>query len=132
MSFKAEFKTSGKTYDVLECNYGFERDVDSKGKPQSIIKGGTVELKVEMAGSDTTLLETMVNDPFKPHNGEVTFYQSDSNQVAKTLKYSNGYIISYKEDFSNSSGDAQAIAFTVSAEKIDIGNAKHTNEWPKK
>ena len=60
MAFRATLNLGGKEFDVLECNYKLERDVDVKGRPASNIYGGRVRVRVEST-DDTSILEQMVN-----------------------------------------------------------------------
>lgn len=54
MAFKARLQFSGNEYDVLNADYSFTRDVDSKGRPSSSVYGGTINVEVEST-EDTSI-----------------------------------------------------------------------------
>ena len=130
MAYKATLKLDAAEYDVLTCSYAFNRDIDNKGKPSSIIYGGTVQLYVE-ATSDTSIVEAMVNNTAKPVDGSVTWKNPTTDSTMKVLEFKSGFIVDYTESFSNSGGDAMSISFTISAKELSVGSAEHINEWPK-
>ncbi|MGY0037463.1 type VI secretion system tube protein TssD [Pedobacter sp. NJ-S-72] len=45
MAFKTRLNLGSKEYDVLQCSYSLNRDVDAKGRPSSGVYGGTIILK---------------------------------------------------------------------------------------
>lgn len=130
MSFKATLSLGGKNYDVLACSFAFRRDVDFKGRPSSGIYGGSLDLTVESTES-TAILETMINSPHKPLSGTVTLKKTDEDAKLKEIKFEGGYIIQYSEQINSFGGDAMTISFTISSQKLSVGNAQHVNDWPK-
>jgi hypothetical protein len=128
MAFRASITTSGKTFDVLACNYEFDRDVDSKGRPASNVYGGKVTVKIEST-ADTSLIEQMISQ-FKPISGSVTFQKGDEDAKMKELKFETGYIIGYKENFDIVGAEPMTITFTISAKSIKIGSADFEQNWP--
>lgn len=131
MAFKATLKIGSKEFDVINCSYAFTRDVDLKGRPSSVVYGGTVNLVVEST-DDTSVIESMVNNQHKPLDGTVTFKNTDEDSKMKELSFEKGYVISYAESFSTGSSEAMMASFTISSETIKIGGAEHKNDWPKK
>lgn len=130
MAFNAKLKIGSKdNIDVLKCDYALHRDVDSKGKPSSGVYGGTINLAIEST-DDTSIVESMVNQ-YKPISGTITFKKSDEDAKMKELSWENGYVIRYQEGIDITGSQPMQIEFTVSAEKIKIGNAEHANIWPK-
>ena len=130
MAFKAKLKIGSKEFDVITCNYALKRDVDGKGRPASTVYGGTVDLVVE-SSDDTSIIEAMVNNQYKPLDGVVTFKKSDEDAKMKELSFEKGYVVSFMEEFSTLDDRPMLISFTVSAHKLKIGSATHENDWPK-
>lgn len=129
MSFNAKLKFSGKDgIDVLACDYKLTRDVDAKGRPSSGVYGGTINLTIEST-DDTSIIESMVNQ-YKPVDGTVTFKKSDEDAKMKELSFEKAYVISFQESIDVKGAKPMQMDFTISAEKIKIGNAEHKNEWP--
>jgi hypothetical protein len=129
MAFNAKLKIGSKdNIDVLKCDYALHRDVDSKGKPSSLVYGGTINFSVEST-DDTSIIESLVNQ-YKPINGSVSFKKTDEDAKMKELTWEKGYVISFREGIDITGTTPMIIDFTVSAEKIKIGNAEHKNHWP--
>ena len=97
MSFKAKLNVAGKDYNVLECSYDLKQEVDASGRPSSVTRGGKISLTVESTG-ETTLFEWMCNN-FERKDGTVTFFKRDTDAKLKELKFSEGYLVYYKEQF---------------------------------
>ena len=128
MAFRATLKIAGKEYDVLDCSYKLERDVDSKGRPSSNIYGGKIKVHVEST-EDTTVLEQMVNQ-FKPMPGSILFKKGDEEAKMKELEWENGYIVSYEEDIDIVGSKPMTIKIEVSAQVLKVGNAQFEQNWP--
>ena len=129
MSFNAKLKFGGKDgIDVLACGYKLHRDVDAKGRPASGVYGGTINLTIEST-DDTTVIESMINQ-YKPIDGAITFKKSDEDAKMKELTFEKAYVIAYEETIDVKGSRPMQMEFTISAEKIKIGNAEHKNEWP--
>ena len=131
MAFKARLNFSGKEYDVLNCSYSLNRDVDSKGRPSSGVYGGTVDIEIEST-SDTSIIEAMVNSQFKPITGTLLIKKSEEDSKMKELDFSDGYIVKYTEGLSITGASPMSLKFTISARTLKIGNAQHVNDWPGK
>ena len=131
MSFKAQLKIGSKEFDVISCNYALHREVDGKGRPASVVYGGTVDLIVEST-DDTSVIESMVNNQHKPLNGTVTFKKSDEDAKLKELSFEKGYVVRFAESFDTIGSQPMLISFTISAQTLKIGSAEHKNDWPGK
>ena len=129
MAFKATLTLAGKDFDVLDCDYKLDRDVDSKGRPSSNIYGGKVRVRVEST-DDTSILEQMVNQ-FKPISGSISFKKGDEEAKLKELTWENGYIISFEESIDIVGAKPMSTAFVVSAQVLKIGSAQFEQNWPK-
>jgi len=129
MSFKAKFKAGGKDLNVLDLSYQLIQETDATGRPSSITRGGKITVTVESTG-DTTLFEWMVNN-FERKDGSVVFTKRDSDATMKELKFKEGYLVAYKENFDSTGDNPVTETFTISAMEISVGNGTHTNEWSK-
>lgn len=128
MAFRATLSLGGKDFDVLDCNYKLERDVDVKGRPASNIYGGKVRVRVEST-DDTSILEQMVNQ-FKPVSGSVIFKKGDEEAKMKELMWENGYITSFEEGIDISGASPMSTTFEISAQVLKIGGAEFEQNWP--
>ncbi len=130
MAYKMTLEMASKKYDVLNSSFAFSRSVDAKGRPSSGVYGGEIHLTVE-SYSDTSLLETMLNQQNKAQKGTITYDQGTNDGKMKELKFEDGFITQYSEQASAHGADSMLINLTVSARVISVGDAaKHTNLWP--
>ncbi|HHU57796.1 MAG TPA: type VI secretion system needle protein Hcp [Bacteroidales bacterium] len=129
MAFRASLQLAGKEYDVLDCDYKLERDVDSKGRPASNVYGGKIRVQVEST-EDTAILEQMVNQ-FKPISGSIVFKKGDEEAKMKELLWENGYIVSFEESIDVVGSRPMTTSFTVSAQVLKMGGAQFEQNWPK-
>ncbi|MDY3318243.1 phage tail protein [Ornithobacterium rhinotracheale] len=127
MSFKAKFKVAGKERNILAIDFGMLQETDATGRPSSVTRGGKVNITVEGTG-ETDLFEWMTNS-FERKDGSIVFLKRDSEATLKELKFKEAYIVKYKEEFDASSDTPLTEVFTISAKEIELGNAKHINEW---
>lgn len=129
MAFRATLKLGGKEFDVLDCNYRFNRDVDSKGRPSSNIYGGKVYIHVEST-ADTVILSNMINQ-FKPIGGSITFKKGDEEAKPKELVWENGYIVEFDESIDIIGSVPMTIRIVISAQTVKIGDVNFEQNWPK-
>ena len=130
MAFKAQLTIGSATFDVLQTSFALNRDVDAKGRPSSGVYGGTVNVEVEST-SDTSVIESMVNNQYKPLSGSIVFKKSDEDAKMKELQFTDAYIIQYNEGINVVGNYPMTLSFVISARQLQLGNAVHTNDWPK-
>lgn len=130
MSFKARLKVAGKELPVLSCDYSLKQETDATGRPSSITRGGKIHVTVESTG-DTAFFEWMVN-PFERKEGSIVFVKRDSDATLKELKFKEGYLVDYFEQFGSTGETPVTETFTISAKEIEVGSGSHKNEWPDK
>ena len=131
MAFKARLNFSGKDYDVLTCSYALNRDVDSKGRPSSGVYGGTIDIEIEST-EDTSIIESMVNNQYKPIAGTLLIKKSEEDSKMKELSFEDGYIVKYSEGINITGDNPMSLKFVISARKLKLGSAEHVNDWPGK
>lgn len=127
MSFKSKFKVAGKERNIISVDFGMLQETDATGRPSSVTRGGKITVTVESTG-DTELFEWMTNS-FERKDGSIVFLKRDSEATLKELKFKEAYIVKYKENFDALGDKPLTETFTISAREIEMGNAKHTNEW---
>ncbi len=127
MSFKTKLKLSGKEYNVLNMNYGLIQETDPTGRPSSIARGGKIDITVESTG-DTELFELMTNS-FERKDGSVVFYKRDNDATLKELKFTEAYVVKYRENYDSTGRNPLTETITLSAKRIQMGSGEHDNEW---
>jgi len=130
MSYKAKLEINGTEMDVLFCTFKLSRDTDRKGRPSSRVYGGRVTFEVEST-ANTSLIEQMVNDQYKPFNGKMTYIKPDEEARMKELEFRKAFIVYYEETIDARGVNPMTIRFTISAEELQMGSAAQINEWPK-
>ena len=127
MSFKSKLKVGGKELNILNASYDLHQEVDASGRPSSVTRGGTINLTVESTG-DSFFFEWMTNN-FERKDGSVKFIKRDSNATLKELKFTEAYMVKYKENFDHNSENPLTETFMISARKISMGGGEFDNAW---
>lgn len=127
MSFKSKLKVGGHEYNVLNCSYELHQETDATGRPSSITRGGKIKLTVEST-ADTSLSDWMFNN-FERRDGSIVFLKRDTEATAKELKFQEGYMVKYNENFDSTGKNPMSESFVISAKGIAIGNGEHVNDW---
>lgn len=131
--FQAELKdVDGGPYQITSVGISFQRDTGSDGRPCSMVYGGQIALSA-LTTAESKLVETMINAQNKPiASGTLEITTAQTEGVYRTVKFTNGYITSYSENFDMTGGSEFMCSFNISAETIQVGNAKLDNKWPLK
>ena len=128
MSFQATLNLDGQELRVLHCSYTLNRDVDSTGRPSSLVRGGQIQFEVE--STDDNSLFAWIAGQYDTKDGAVTFYKRDSKTKMKELKWKTGYIVQFTESLDAIGDNPMTIHFTVTAQEISVNDASHQNPWP--
>ncbi len=129
MSFKSKLSVGGKELNILDATYDLFQEIDATGRPSSVTRGGTITITVESTG-DSFFFEWMT-DNFDRKDGSIGYVKRDTDAKLKELKFTEGYLVKYKETFDATGTSPLTETFTISAREISIGNGKHINEWAK-
>ncbi len=129
VGFTSTLTIGGKKFDVLSFGTSFSRDYDQKGRPSSAVRAGDMSLTIEITQNEN-LIDTMINAQNKSVDGKIEFWQSGKDGVFRTVDFKNGYITSYKEGFQPAGSSNFSADISITAEKVDVGNAKYDASWP--
>ena len=127
MSFATQFVVGGKEYKVLNVTYDLAQETDASGRPSAVTRGGRIMVEVESTG-DTELFEWMTNN-FERKDGSIRFIKRDSNATLKELKFTEAYMVKYKENFNHTGDNPLTETFMISARKIQLGGGEFDNAW---
>ena len=127
MSFSTQFVVGGKEYKVLNVTYDLAQETDASGRPSAVTRGGRIMVEVESTG-DTELFEWMTNN-FERKDGSIRFIKRDSNATLKELKFTEAYMVKYKENFNHTGDNPLTETFMISARKIQLGGGEFDNAW---
>ena len=67
---------------------------------------------------------------FTPNSGVITFKKDDEDATMKELKWENGYITGLNEGIQVVGDQPMTITISISAQKINIGDALLEQNWP--
>lgn len=130
-SFSAVFDAAGsEECEVVSCSYSFNQTTDDKGRPSSIVQGGTI--KVTIVSTDSVKLISWMLDPYKRADGKIVFKRNDQNSALKSIIIKEAYCVSYAESFDARGDETQAsmvLSLVISANKIDVNGASLDNKW---
>ncbi|MDO6819000.1 type VI secretion system tube protein TssD [Zobellia sp. 1_MG-2023] len=127
MSFKAKLNLGGKEYNILNCNYDLFQETDPTGRPSSVTRGGKITVTVE-SNDDTAGVELMM-DNFGKKDGSITYTKRDTDATLKEIKFTEAYMVKYRENFDATGTNPLTETFTLSAKELNIGGGQHQNEW---
>ena len=127
MSFKAKLRVAGKEVNILHISYALKQETDATGRPSSITRGGKINLRIESTG-DSIFFEWMTNN-FERKDGSIVFTKRDGNATLKELKFTEAYLVDYRETFNAMNQNPLMETFTISAREIAMGTGTHANEW---
>ncbi|AXT60383.1 phage tail protein [Aquimarina sp. AD10] len=127
MSFKAKLKVGGQEYNVLSCTYALNQETDATGRPSSVTRGGKIDLVIE--SSDGTEMFEWQCSSFERKDGSITFTKRDNDATLKTINFTEGYLVKFKEQFDSTGSNPLTTSFCISAREIESGQGKHINEW---
>ena len=123
---KATVCLQGKDIEVISSHIEFNRKTDNKGRPVTNVIGGRITITVEST-RETTILEAMVNSPFKAISGKVIYYNTKDNSIFRVVEFKYAYIVYYKEVYNVDRKRQMYSTITFSADIIMIGDAYLSN-----
>jgi hypothetical protein len=127
MSFSTQLIVAGKSYNVLHVSYDLTQETDASGRPSAVTRGGRIMVEVESTGG-TEFFEWMCNN-FERKDGSVKFIKRDSNATLKELKFTEAYMVKYKENFDSTGAKPLTETFMLSARQISLGGGEYLNDW---
>lgn len=119
----------GNPLKVLKMDYSVGRATDTSGRVSSDPSNGIISLTVE-ATEKSDILESMLNNKYKPTKGEVTFNKSHEEGSLIVLNWEDGYVIQHKVGFDAIDSNSMILDFVVSAKTINYGNSAFQALWP--
>ncbi|WP_207431289.1 type VI secretion system tube protein TssD [Sabulibacter ruber] len=131
MANNALMTIDGKKSDLKYLRYHFHRHTEDNGKPATRIRKGEITVTKDSIYDKASAI-TWLGDPDKGKDGEIVIYQDEQKkQALKTIKFKNAYIIEYEETFDLEKPSSNTVeTFTISAETIEVENAKFDFIWP--
>lgn len=116
-----------KEREVQMVTYSFDQATDVEGQMAGIPRGGKIKIKVKAMNDGTPeLLQWMVERNL-PKNGKITFNETKTGKVMKTIEFTNGYCVDFIEDWEDKQFHYELIEITC--QKIKFGSVEYENAW---
>lgn len=125
LSFTSTEGQTTHTIKVLECEFEFHQDLDKTGKPCSRPQGGTIDIVIE--STDKITITEWMFAPMSLKDGKIQFPLRFGKR--KTLEFEEAVCVKYREIFHASDSMPMLVYFTISANRIKIGEALFENDW---
>lgn len=126
---KAILTIDGAKYDILNFNYGFQRDTDAKGRPWSSYYGGSIIVQIE-SSEDVTLFRNMTHKDMLPVKGSIEVFSSDDYCVRR-IEFEKAYLYSLGEEMRSYSGMPMITTIGISPMRLEFNDLlKIDRRWP--
>ena len=116
-----------KEREVMMVTYEFDQATDIEGQMSGIPRGGKITIRVKALNDGTPDLLAWMVERNLPKNGVVTFMETKTGKVMKTIKFTNGYCINFDEKWEDKKGHFEEIVITC--QKIEFGSVVFENDW---
>ena len=113
--------------EVLMVTYEFDQATDVEGQMAGIPRGGKITVRVKAHNSGTPDLLAWMTERNLPKNGTITFNETKTGKVMKTIKFTNGYCVNFDEKWEDKKGHYEEVVITC--KDIEFGSVKFENEW---
>lgn len=116
-----------KEREVLMVTYEFDQATDIEGQMSGIPRGGRIKVRVKALNDGTPDLLAWMVERNLPKNGVITFMETKTGKVMKTIKFTNGYCIDFDEKWEDKKGHFEEII--ISCQKIEFESVVFENDW---
>jgi hypothetical protein len=113
-------------YEALHTKYAFTQGVDRKGKVQTRVWGGQIQLTLPMLPPNEIIEWALSFRAYK--DGELVIYDAD-NLPIKKVTFKNAACVHLKLKYTNMGNGYVNTHLVIVAEELQVGNLKFGNEW---
>ena len=128
MSFKATLLVGGNEIDLNYYYLDINQDIDSRGRPSSIPKGGKITAEFESLGNDD-FIANWAADPVKAMGGSIQFRGISASSVQKEIVFKDGVCVEFSEKFDSTSSSSMTTVITITSPEVKIDGGNHKNYW---
>lgn len=114
------------SYELDGCSYSFSQGVDSNGKPQTEVRGGTIYLTYSGLPQDD-LLRWMLGSA-KYENGAIVVC-NDNNEPLEKVYFEQAACIGLEVNYTQHGNNYIQTKITLQARKIKVGETTLENYW---
>lgn len=116
-----------KEREVLMVTYEFDQATDIEGQMSGIPRGGKIKIRIKALNDGTPDLLAWMVERNLPKDGVITFMETKTGKVMKTIKFTNGYCINFDEKWEDKKGHFEEIIITC--QKIEFESVVFENDW---
>ena len=116
-----------KDREVLMVTYEFDQATDVEGQMSGIPRGGKITVRVKAMNDGTPELLAWMIERNLPKNGQIDFLETKTGKAMKSIKFTNGYCVSFDEKWEDKQGHFEEIV--ISCKAIEVGSVKYENDW---
>jgi len=116
-----------KEREVLQVKYEFDQATDREGQMTGIPRGGKIYVRVKALNDGTPELMQWMVEPNLAKGGKITFNETKTGAVMKTIEFNGGYCINFHECWEDGKQHYEEIM--ISCQNIKFGNVEFQNEW---
>lgn len=113
--------------EVQMVTYEFDQATDTEGQMSGIPRGGRIKVRVKALNDGNPDLCAWMVERNLPKNGKITFLETKTGKVMKTIEFERGYCVDYEERWADKEGHFEQIEITC--QKIKFGAVEYENEW---
>ncbi len=119
------FTVDDKEYEVQQFDINFEQEVDQKGEPQTVVRGGLMTLTFSQIVPESIYAWAMGHNVKK--DGSVDFRNETSNPPL-SIEFTNGQCINFTRSINSESGGLST-TLIISPAEIIINGITLDNHW---
>ena len=116
-----------KEREVMMVTYEFDQATDVEGQMAGIPRGGQITIRVKALNDGTPDLLAWMVERNLPKNGTITFQETKTGNVMKTIKVTKGYCVDFDEHWEDKKGHFEEIVITC--QKIEFESVTFENDW---
>ncbi len=116
-----------KEREVMMVTYEFNQETDVEGQMSGIPRGGLIRVRVKALNDGTPDLTAWMVERNLAKDGTITFNETKTGKVMKTIKFTKGYCVDYQEHWEDKKFHYEE--FVITCKEIEFGSVKYTNDW---
>lgn len=114
------------SYELDSCFYGFSQGVNSDGKAQTEVRGGTIS--VTISGIPPNDIIQWATDSHKYHDG-VLVVCDDNDMPLEKIRFVNAACVAMDISYSQAGKGYISTKLTLQAQKLAVGDTELVNRW---
>ncbi len=127
MAVLGYFELEGKQMNLISCEYSFNQSIDQNLRPDTVVRGGLINITVEATSDETIHLWMTSNDMQK--DGKFVFKGNEIESAMRTVEFKKGVCVQFRERFAAHSEQPMLISCSIAAMEISTGKMSHINKW---